>query len=163
MVDELSAAFVVPESASDNWRSCKIFLGQRGLQIGQRTFCISPAAFTLANFGFWIECWKNSEVGFHRLKIFEAGMRDVMTQRAKHRGLREGQYVHLMISTRRIDACQNSRGNIPHIAFHTSDLTGKEKIIALKMLQCWTQKLRRSNKCVPMHLSKAYKLCLLQT
>src|ERR1044072_5068182 len=96
MLDALGTGLVVPDFISDNWRSRENFFGPPGLKVGQRPFSISLAAFPFTNFGVRIERRKDSEVGFHRLKIFEGGMCDIMTQGTEHRGLRNCQKFMLM-------------------------------------------------------------------
>ena len=36
----------------------------------------------------------------------------------------------------RVDARKQTRGNVAHVAFHSGDLTGKKKVIALDVLEC---------------------------
>src|SRR5215207_9853837 len=100
------------------------------------------AAFPLAGFCRVLKRRKNSKVGFHRLKIFEVGVCDVVAQRSEHRGLGQDEWRFLSMEPGCVHASQQTRGNISHIAFHSGDLSGKEKVIPLDVLQCWAKEFR---------------------
>src|SRR5690242_15991259 len=92
---------LICESDVDN-RSWSIAT-QYKIQICQRTIGIELTAFTLAGLGSEMHGWQNSEIGFHRLKVFEVGMGDVMTKRAEHGGSWKRERFFMLMQASSVD------------------------------------------------------------
>src|SRR4026207_1107041 len=103
-------------------------------QICQRTISVSLTAFAFIYFR--CERRQDSEVGFHRLEVFEVGVCDVVTKRAEHGGLGKGDGLFMLMEACSVDARQQTSGDVAYVALHASDLTCKEKVSALFMLKC---------------------------
>src|SRR5262245_27087252 len=107
-------------------------------QIPQCSFCISLTAIAFSDFGCKVKRRENPKVGLHGLKVFEVSMRDIMTQRTQHGGLRKCNKFFAMQQPRCVDTRQQTGSDVAHVALHAGDLTREEEVVAGDVLQCRT-------------------------
>src|SRR5258708_36263213 len=98
------------------------------IQIRQCAIGIELTAFALAGLGSEMDCWQNSEIGFHGLEVFEIGVGNIMTKSTKHGGSRKCERFFMLMQARGGDTREQTRGDVAHVTFVARDLTCEDKI-----------------------------------